>query len=101
VAHTCDRTGPPAKAVDASSDEPSAATYPTCSVCGKPQVGNGDEKPAIPERRTGTPALWFHERVPFPFEPGFLATRFGVQLPRTYALGRVSEIHGTGGTNSG
>ena len=36
--HTCDRKGPPAKALDESRDEPMTGIDPTCSVCGKPQV---------------------------------------------------------------
>ena len=36
--HTCDRKGPPAKVIDESCDEPITGIYPTCSVCGKPQV---------------------------------------------------------------
>ena len=36
--HTCDRKGPPAKVVDETGDEPLTGIYPTCSVCGKPQV---------------------------------------------------------------
>jgi hypothetical protein len=36
--HTCDRKGPPAKVVDESGDEPITCIYPTCSVCGMPQV---------------------------------------------------------------
>ncbi len=33
--HTCDRKGPPAKAIDESRDEPITGIYPTCSVCGQ------------------------------------------------------------------
>ena len=33
---TCDRKGPPAN--DESGDEPITGNYPTCSVCGVPQV---------------------------------------------------------------
>ena len=36
--HTCDRKGPPAKVIDESGDEPITCIYPTCSVCGVPQV---------------------------------------------------------------
>ena len=32
IDHTCDRT------LDESGDEPITCIYPTCSVCGKPQV---------------------------------------------------------------
>jgi cation diffusion facilitator CzcD-associated flavoprotein CzcO len=36
--HTCDRKGPPAKVIDESGDEATTYIYPTCSVCGVPQV---------------------------------------------------------------
>jgi hypothetical protein len=36
--HTCDRKGPPEKVIDESGDEPITRIYPTCSVCGVPQV---------------------------------------------------------------
>lgn len=36
--HTCDAKGRPEKVVDESGDEPLTGIYPTCSVCGKPQV---------------------------------------------------------------
>jgi hypothetical protein len=36
--HTCDRKGPPAKVIDESYDPPITCIYPTCSVCGVPQV---------------------------------------------------------------
>ena len=39
--HTCDRKGPPAKVIDESGDEPITCIYPTCSVCGVPQVFAG------------------------------------------------------------
>ena len=40
--HTCDRKGPPDRFIDKSGDEPITRIYiyPTCSVCGKPQVFN-------------------------------------------------------------
>ena len=34
----CDRKGPPAKVIDESGDEPMTCIYPTCSVCGVPQL---------------------------------------------------------------
>ena len=36
--HTCNRKGPPAKVIDESGAEPITGIYPTCSVCGVPQV---------------------------------------------------------------
>ena len=36
--HTCDGKGPPEKVIDESGDEPITGIYPTCSMCGKPQV---------------------------------------------------------------
>jgi hypothetical protein len=40
--HTCDRKGLPAQVIDESGDEPITHIYPTCSVCGKPQVFEKD-----------------------------------------------------------
>jgi hypothetical protein len=36
--HVCDRKGPPAKVIDDPDGESITRIYPTCSVCGKPQV---------------------------------------------------------------
>jgi hypothetical protein len=36
--HVCDRRGRPERVVDESTDPPIAGIYPTCSVCGVPQV---------------------------------------------------------------
>jgi hypothetical protein len=43
--HTCDRKGPPAKVIDdPDGDQEITCIYPTCSVCGKPQLSF--DKPA-------------------------------------------------------
>ena len=34
----CDRKGPRERVIDESQDPPITGIYPTCSVCGKPQV---------------------------------------------------------------
>lgn len=36
--HVCDRKGPRAKVVDESGDAPITRIYPTCSLCGMPQI---------------------------------------------------------------
>lgn len=36
--HTCDRKGSPGKVVNEAGDGPMTGLYPTCSVCGVPQV---------------------------------------------------------------
>jgi len=42
--HTCNRKGPPEKLIDESGDEPITRIYPTCSVCGVPQVFDVDSR---------------------------------------------------------
>ena len=36
--HTCDRKGPPAKVIDDPDGESITRIFPTCSVCGVPQM---------------------------------------------------------------
>jgi hypothetical protein len=38
AAHNCDRKGPPAEVVHESGDQPGSSIYPTCSICGVPQI---------------------------------------------------------------
>jgi len=53
--HTCDRKGPPAKVIDESGDEPITRIYPTCSMCGKPQVFEKDWQRILSDRKTSLP----------------------------------------------
>jgi hypothetical protein len=36
--HICDRNGRPEKVVDRTGERPLVRLYPTCSLCGMPQV---------------------------------------------------------------
>jgi hypothetical protein len=36
--HTCDRIGPAQRVIDETGEQPITGIYPTCSVCGTPQV---------------------------------------------------------------
>jgi len=61
--HTCDRKGPPAKVIDESGDEPITCIYPTCSVCGVPQVFDADTRTKLLVAKLETLSLESRELI--------------------------------------
>ena len=61
--HTCDRKGPPAKVIDESGDEPITSIYPTCSVCGVPQVFDTDTRTKLLMAKLETLSLESRELI--------------------------------------